>query len=770
MNNDTNHNSASFSGNDPNSIDFDKLWSIIKRSALWIVLIFAITLSVAYFTIRWTKPLYKSESELKLEFKSEASALGISNMMENQNLNQISGEIELLSSKLFFKKVIDLADINVSYNSRGNILNEERYRFTPFVVDYELNGSNLLNKEIDINFISNDEFKLNYEYGGQQHSSNHSFGESINLLGSKIVVKKTSYFKPDDNENYFFVIKSLDALYSYLDNNLEVSPLNFKANTIKITVKDHNRYKARDIVNIIDSIYLDYSQEQKTIENNSKIEWLNQELKSVESRLEEYEDYFEKFTITNRTNNLDRELVETVKAIRVLDSTQYNLNYRLSVYESIQKDLASSKTLEVLSIDPEILTPSLLKLVNDYNEQTLDFERIKQSYSENTTAYSNRERQLTVTVKLLESGIAEKINTIQDNLKQVRSRKYKLEKSFNTIPAKEREFKKAQLYYSLYEDHYLALIQARTDFEVAKAGTKNDIIILSPATLPANPISPDKPIIYGIGIVAGLVLSLLFIGVRYLVSNTISGLNELERLSMETTILGVIPKLSGQKLNETKLIVEESSRTSISEALRSIRTNLEFLSTNKKSKIISVTSTVSSEGKTFVSVNLGGILALSKRKVVVVDMDMRKPQVHRAFDGIDIDKGVSTVLIGKHSIDESIKSTSIDNLHYLPAGPTPPNPSELLLNGAYESLLNELSKKYDYVVLDTPPASIVTDAILVMKRVDIPIYVFRAEFSKKQFVKVLNRLKYVNKFDNIAIVLNGLKSGNNKYGYGYYVN
>jgi len=197
---------------------------------------------------------------------------------------------------------------------------------------------------------------------------------------------------------------------------------------------------------------------------------------------------------------------------------------------------------------------------------------------------------------------------------------------------------------------------------------------------------------------------------------------------------------------------------------------MEFLGGGKNNKIISVTSTVGSEGKTFVSVNLAGILSLSNRKVIVVDMDMRKPRIHKAFGYEDNSKGISTVLIGKHTLDESICTSENENLHFLCAGPTPPNPSELLLNGAFEKLINDLSKKYDHIIFDTPPSGVVTDAILVMKRVNIPIYVFRADFSKKSFVKNLMRIKHINKFNNIALVLNNVQvQGRNKYGYGYYV-
>lgn len=751
-------------------IDFEKIAAIIRRSLFWIIAIFIVTNSIAYLSVRWTKPLYKSASELKLDFKSEATALGLNNMMENQNLNHISGEIELLSSKLFFNKVIEAADIEISYNSRGNILNDERYRHSSFVVEYELKNKQIYDKEIDIDFISDTEYSISYQLGEEEYSQMHRFGQEVVAKEMVFTVQKTPYFRGKSGEDYFFVIRSKNALLEYFEENFEVMPLNFQANTIQLTINDHNRYKAQELVNIIDSVYLVYSQEQKTIENNNKIEWLNNELTQIEKKLEGYEDYFESFTIKNRTNNLDKVLVETIEAIQEIDSQKFQVKRRLENLKALITQIESGEESgQLISYNSDLLTPIVVEALDEYNNLLINFNRVEKSYSQETFTYKKKKNELTSSERLLLDNLIQKKDYWGERVSELELRKSQLENSFNNIPAKEREYKKAQLYYTLYEEHYLALMVARADFEIARAGTKNDIIILSSANLPSQPISPDKLIIHGIGLVAGLMLSLLFVGIRYLLSNTITSLHELEKLT-NSTILGAIPKYNSALLKNTKLVINKGSRTTISEALRAIRTNLEFLSGGKNNKVISITSTVGSEGKTFVSVNLGGVIALSKRKVIIVDLDMRKPRIHNAFSDGENDKGVSTILIGKHSIEESICKTDIDLLDYIPAGPTPPNPSELLLNGEFDQLIKELCSAYDQVILDTPPAAIVTDAILVMKKVDIPIYVVRADYSKKSFIKTLNRLKHVNKFDNIAIIMNGVQNiENKKYGYGYYI-
>jgi capsular exopolysaccharide synthesis family protein len=749
-------------------IDFDKLRSIIRKSMPWLIAMLLITNLGAYLLIRWTKPVFESESELKLEFKSEATALGINNLVENQNLNHLSGEIELLSSKLFFNKVIDATDIDVSYNYRGNILDDERYNHSAFTVDYKMVGGMLYDQEINIHFIGGDQFGLTYEIAGEKYSKTHKFGEKIKTGQAELTITPTSYYNNEVGNGHFFVIHSRKALEEYFAANFNVQPRNFQANTIRLSLKDNNRFKAKELVDVIDSLYLQYSQDQKTVENNQKINWLNTELGQIGEKLEGYEDYFEKFTLKNRTNNLDVVMAETIKAINDLDSQRFQLTKRINALHELGGQV-NNETYGLIAINEEQYAVDLIADIHRYNDIILKNKRVLDTYSESTQAYQNKLQELNQAKDFLKSSIEAKMEYLQDNMSSLNRRKTSFEASFNDIPGKDREYKKAKLYYALYEDHYLALMQAKTDFQVARAGTKTDITILSEATLPVRPIAPDKLIIHGIGLVMGLVLCFVFIAIRYLLSNTITNLAELERLT-GSPILGAIPRYSKSKLVNTRMVIDENPRSSISEALRSIRTNIEFLSSSKTSKVISVTSTVGSEGKTFVSVNLGGVISLSKKKVVIVDLDMRKPRVHRAFNNEVNDKGVSTILIDKHSIEESICSTTIDSLKYIPAGPTPPNPSELLLNGSFEKLLEDLKSQFDIVILDTPPSAIVTDATLVMKKVDVPIYVFKADYSKKSFVETLNRLIQVNKFGHISIILNSLQSsGDKKYGYGYYL-
>lgn len=753
---------------DIEGIDLEKALAVLRKSWIWLILIFALTNISAYLVIRWTKPLYESSSELKLDVEANATDLGLTSIGENKNLNIISGEIELLKSKLFFNKVIDNFDLDVSYYTAGNILDDEKYKTSPFIVDYEIKNNSILDKKIGVEIIDDNSFKLNLtrlENDGKVYR----FNERIDTQDITMIISKTNYFKTNHERNHFFTINSRTALVSYLEENLSVVPLNLNANTIRISFVDHNATKAQDLVNAIDSLYLNYTQEEKNRENTQKINWLNGELKSIEKQLEGFEDYFENFTIENRTNNLNEDLTNTIKFINAIDSQRYELSKKINNTQGLLTTLENNNPdmIVINNSYPTDINSSIENLV----ELISEYDNLKLSYTESTFALNRIENEISSLKSNLKNQLSALIQKYKADNIELEKRKSKLQQNFVELPGKSTEFNKNQRFFDLYEEFYLSLMQSKAEYQIAQAGTTTQFKILSAATFKSAPISPDKLIIHGIGLVAGFVFCLGFIGVGYLLHNKIATPQELERLT-DAPILGYIPE-EKEKMEQSVLMADLRPKSAVSESLRSIRTNIDFMVNKKQQRVISVTSTIGGEGKTFCAVNLGAIISMTKKKVIVLDLDMRKPRVHLSFGDENPTKGISTILIGNHTIEESIIHSRVENLHYINAGPTPPNPSELLLNGEFEDLLNRLKLTYDVIILDTPPVGLVTDGILAMKKADLAIYVVRANYSKRDFLKTLNRLITVNQFKNLAVLLNALpqlRSNNYGYGYGYYEN
>ncbi len=742
-------------------IDFEKLSVVFKKNMIWVLIVFLSANLAAYLTLRYTRDLFESQSELKLDIKRDATDLGIKTVIEDQSLNIVSGEIEQIKSKLFIRQLLDSMNLGISYYSVGSVLIDEMYKRAPYQV--KTIKINKYQYDQPIYFSSEDGRHFELKVGKDGVPMEGSFGDTIKLDGSVFVINKTSLYEENDPNKYYFTLNSQATLIDYLSQGIKVDPLNLNANTIRISFKDHNALKAHEVVNKIDSLYILYSNQQKNLANKQKIDWLNDELVQIEKRIETYEDYFENFTLENKSNDLTVDLKKTINGINKIDSQRYFLNKKILELNALMEELQSKKSIgfSYTQTLPDPINKSLTELQKITHER----DQISLAYNENTFAFRQKEQELKT---LQEALFAQLLNLKKEWLTllfELNNRKEKLESAFVKMPDKNTQYTKNQRYYKLYEEFYLSMMQSKAEFEIAQAGSTPDFKILSPATLPTKPISPKRNFIWAIGFVAGIVLNIFLIGFLYLINDKIISIKELEN-GTNLPILGAIPV--SYHTTETIFHVIDNPKSVVSEAIRTLRTNLEFFSSGVPNKVISISSTVSGEGKSFLAVNLGGVIALSRKKVVLVDLDMRKPKNDKYPAGSDSNRGMSTILIKKNHWKDCLIHTSLENFDFIPSGPHPPNPSELLANAEFVEFLEDLKKYYEFIIIDTPPVGLVTDGVMAMKNSDLSIYVFRANYSNKDFMHNLYRIVTLNKLKNVSAVLNAMPAQAANYGYGYY--
>lgn len=751
-------------GGQSEGIDFSKLRTTVRKNLLWIILIFAFINLLTYLLfIRYTPDVYESSSEIKLDIKNDASDLGIKTFVDDQNLNIMSGEIEIIQSKLFLKRVLDSLRLDVSYYNKGEILNHEFFGNEPFRVEYTLTREAFYNVPIFVDISDSQRGRIKVGADGAEVVA--AYGKPVDLQGLTVTLHRNTNALGGEGLNCFFVINSPEVLMNYMLGNLSVQPLNFNANTIRISFQDNNPLKASTIVNQIDSLYLYFSNEQKNQANRQKIVWLTNELTQIEEKMGQYETYFEDFILENKTNNLDEELRKTIELIHGIDSQRYNLTRRIREINELL-DGISAGTFFVNATQRQYFPPVINSNLDKLAELQSAFDRLKLSYSEVTFAFREREQE----IRTLQDNVVKQLNDLKNSwlerLQRLNQQKANAENEFAQMPDRNTEFNKNQRFYKLYEEFYLMLMQSKSEFEIAQAGSIPDFKILSPASLSFVPIAPNKPMIMGIGFVASILFNLFFIGILYLANNKITSVYELEHIA-QAPLLGIIP--SSTHSNGSASHVLSHPKSMATEAFRTLRTNLDFFNAATPQKTIAISSTVSGEGKSFVAMNLGGVTALSGKKVVLLDLDMRKPKHNLPAPMNNSQTGVSTILIRKNRWEECVVKTDVENLDYIPSGPHPPNPSELLLNEDFSRLLSDLKNHYDIIILDTPPVGLVTDGIMAMQKADVSIYIFRANYSKKEFVHNLKRIISINKLTNITTLLNALPLSDRKsYGYGYY--
>jgi capsular exopolysaccharide synthesis family protein len=617
--------------------------------------------------------------------------------------------------------------------------------------------------------LNSKQYELGYGKDGKENRTTYAFGAPVENEHFKLTIylNGESFNEEWENSDYYFIINNLVTLNEYMEKNLKVMVLNPNARMIEVSFTDHNPVKARNMVNAIDSVYLTTTLNNKNKANKQKINYLEAQLRLTEDSLESYEQRMQDFIVANKSADLQMDISRDVDKIEEALEKKLTLSSRLSYLGQLESLLKGNQDLtKYIPFLSKEMEPQLTEVISAVNRLQQERELMLSSLKENTLAATAKDRAVEVAKRNAFEMIQQERAFLQSQINQLSSRINQVEQELINKPGKNAEYTKIKRTYGLYEGYFLDMMSKKAEIGIAGAGTVPEFVVLSPASMPKLPVWPNRFLVYGIGALAGILISAVSVVLMYFFHNTITSQRELEKLTL-APVLGIVPVFKQKNETVSRLVIDKNPKSAISEALRLIRTNLDFVFPGKKKKrIIAVTSTVSGEGKTFVVVNLGGIIALSEAKVVLLDLDMRKPKIHAAFDA-ENHKGVSTILINKHPLEECIQKSSIPNLDFISSGPTPPNPSELILRAEFDKLLQDLSQLYDYILIDTPPVGLVTDGILVMSKVDLPLYVVRADYSRRTVAGNINKLLKNERFRNLTVVLNALRNEKDMYKYDY---
>ena len=348
----------------------------------------------------------------------------------------------------------------------------------------------------------------------------------------------------------------------------------------------------------------------------------------------------------------------------------------------------------------------------------------------------------------------------------------KIESEISQLPENKQEWLNLSRKYNISDNIYNTFLQKRSEASIVKEANVSDIQFIDPAKdVGGGLLGPKTGVNYVIAFFMGILIPLLLVFFIFFISNSVQNIDDITSLT-QLPIIGIV----GHKEKASNLSVFERPKSPLSEAFRAIRTSLQFLYKKQNfvgSKTLMLTSSISGEGKTFCSINIATVFALSDKKTIIVGLDLRKPKIFNDFN-IKNDSGVVHYLIGQKTLDEVIQTTHIPNLHVLTSGPIPPNPSELILGESMKEMIDELKVKYDYVILDTPPVGLVSDALELSQFCDVTLYVIRQNYTKKDMLTLLNNRTKRGELSNVSILFNGYESKakygvgyGNGYGYGY---
>ena len=743
-------------------IDLKEVFGTLFKYKYSIILITVLTTIIAGVYAYYKPNIYKATSTLEVSAKKSAiSTDDILGAALNQGTQDIDTEIQILKSRFVTNMALKKVDFVKHYYGVKYYKKVELYKDSPFTVDIK-RGFGI---EFKITPTNNDKFLLEVKDAKDKNGAKWSyyrevgFGDWIKSKHFEIMFQKVSDF---DYKEYRFIAKDPVYLADDVRKNLQVSQAGKKAAVISISFEDNIASRAQHYVNAVAKAYLKQSIERKTKEATKKLEFIDKQLSEITKSLQSSAKNLENFKKQTDTISLSSKAEVEIKKSAELEAQLADISLRREIIQVLFNQVRSGKGLESISIvgmgDDG---GTLIGMVKQLQDSIITRKSLLQDY---TPAHPDV-LKATNTIKQLKKSI---YITIKNMLQLLKDKEALLKKSIAkekkiiaTLPANERVLTNLKREFLVNEKIYSYLLEKRSEVAIAKASTISKNRVVDSALLPQGPIKPKRKLIIAVGAILGLILGIMLAFLRAFLNDKIESKEDIEKATT-VPIVASIPHISK---DANDLVVLKSPKSVVAESFRSFRTNLQFMVKQKSGYVVSLTSTISGEGKTTVAVNLAAIISLTGKRVVVLNLDMRKPTLHDKFN-LTNSKGMSTLLTRNHTLEEVIQHSSYDNLDVIVSGPIPPNPSELIESDDFKEVIKELKSMYDVIILDTPPIGLVSDARVILDLCDISLYLVRDSYSKKEFIDNINRLKNEH-IKGLGIVYNDIKASRKGYGYGY---
>jgi len=758
---------------DEGRINLQELLSILLKHKL-IIIAFILFFTLISGVYAYLKPnIYKSSASVKItinEEKEKTSSENILGMIKNiSETISINTEIDIIKSRMLIKKAMKNINFTYKYYAKHGFKEYELYKATPFEFDL-FKGLNL---SFHISSIDQSSYHL-YVSGEDSITKVDWKVDKIFEFGKRV---KEKYFefelslkngtKPDEETSYRLkVIDSIEAIDA-IQKKLFISLASKDSSVIKISFEDKIAMRAYEFVNALAKTYLEEGVKLKEQEASMILDFIDEQLSGINSKLQESEQNLEMFkknstmmTIGSKAENISLKLSDYEGKIEEVKIQEEMLNY---LYKEIQEN-RSFENISIAGLD--FGNTGLPDLISKLQEEQLKLNIISTDY---TLSYP-KVKKLTKSIEQYKNIISNMIQKLNDSISQkqelLEKRIEKYSKLMEALPEKEKIYSGLQRSFVVNEKIYSYLLEKRAVAALSKASTVSTNRILDTAIIADKPIKPNRKLIVMIGFMVGFMFGVIVSFLREFMNSRFIRNEEDIQKYLKINIYGKLP-YSNVKNKSANIKVFESPKSATAEAFRELRTNLYSFSNFEECIIISLTSTVGEEGKTTTAINLAAILSLADKKVIIIDADMRKPRIDKKFKMTN-NKGLSTLLIGKDPLDNIIQHSKYENIDIIPSGARPFNPSELIENGKLDTMIEELKKRYDVIIFDTPPIGLVTDAMTLMKKSDISLYVVCVGKSKKMFLTKVQRILKMHNIENLGILLNCVTEKEFDSDYGYY--
>jgi tyrosine-protein kinase Etk/Wzc len=752
----------------------------------WFVGAVIACLIAAWVYLYMSTPVYNISATVLIKDDKKGGSAGMLSGLESLGLDgmisssqNIDNEIEVLRSKTIVKEVVEDLGLYISYTDEDEFPSRNLYKTSPVQVSLTPQEADLLEEPMIVEMmlqpqgsmdvtvkIDVDEYQKHFEKLPAVFPTDKGtlafFLTPDSVLSSKRTSEETTDSEKTIRNITATINKPLAVAKAYC-KNMTIEPTSKTTSVAVISLKNSNVERGKDFINKLLEMYNINTNNDKNEVAQKTAEFINERISIISKELGSTEKDLESFKrgagITDLTSDAQIALTGSAEyeKKRVENQTQINLLQDLQKY-------MQNEGYEVLPSNIGLQDVNLAAAINRYNDVLVERKRLLRTSTENNPTIINLDTSISAMKENVQVSLDRVLRGLYITKADLDREANRYSRRISEAPGQEREFVSIARQQEIKAGLYLMLLQKREENAITLAATANNAKIIDDAIADDAPVSPKGRMIYLIALVLGVGIP---VGVIYLLELTkfkIEGRSDVEKLT-NVPIVGDIP-LTDEK--QGAIAVFENQNNLMSETFRNIRTNLQFMLENDK-KVILVTSTVSGEGKSFISANLAISLSLLGKKVIIVGLDIRKPGLNKVFNIPRKEVGITQYLANpeKNLMDLVQPSDVSKNLYILPSGTVPPNPTELLARDGLDKAIETLKKNFDYVILDTAPVGMVTDTLLIGRVADLSVYVCRADYTHKNEYTLINELAENNKLPKLCTVINGLDLKRRKYGYYY---
>jgi tyrosine-protein kinase Etk/Wzc len=735
-------------------IDYFKICKILLSRWYWIATAVGLTFLISYSYLWYTPKTYATSGTIKIEEKkSEIPDLVAVMTVPDRGPSKIQSITSVLQSRNLILSAIKDLDYRVSFYLMGRVRTSEIYPSKPLNIELvRFDSLNFYHDQIGFKPVDRHTFKLSYTIAGKEVQNTFNYDVPVNIGPTSFNIKYPGAL--DKNTVYLFKFNIPEDFVGRVSGGLQTGETAKNSNIIALQETDSNPQFAADILNSIMNEYVLFDRNQKAQSASQMIDFIDSQLSFLSTQVKGSENSIEKYKQKSKILDVSAASNASVGKAAEIESNKSLLKIQLIAIDQLRDQVSKEKdnvNLNFTTGGPA--NPSLEALVGKLDNLIEEKTALLKTYNNDSQPIRDVNQQILQTkltalnhIKSLRAGIEKNMAYLDSQLAQVNQ-------TIMALPAAQRDMVSLQRDFEINDKVYSFLSEKKLEAQISRAGILPGATIIELAQPNLNAVSPNEHDIHRTAIIWGLAIGMGLIIIVRVLNPYIYDKETIESLT-SIPILGVIRKFPEPvDENSRQILALIKPKSIFAESVRSVRTNLSFLSSEKQSKVICITSEVAGEGKSFVAVNLSSTLSLIDKKVILIGADLRRSRLHKTFH-VPNDVGLSNYLAHQNEMDEIILHAEYENLDFIISGPVPPNPSELLHSERMNTLIANLKLRYDIVMIDTAPIGLVSDAIPLIRMSDINVFVIRSGKSKFYAATVPQRIAQEYHLDNTVIVLN----------------